>query len=82
MGESLGVALVTGAASGIGRQLVIDLARRGRKAAGLDRDPEGLAGLEGDLAREAGFRLGNGRRHRRGVPQRRRGKDRRPPRPH
>jgi NAD(P)-dependent dehydrogenase (short-subunit alcohol dehydrogenase family) len=52
MRENRRAALITGAGSGIGRQLVIDLTRRGWKVAGLDRDPEGLARLEHDLAGE------------------------------
>src|SRR5579884_1481948 len=53
MTENARVALVTGAASGIGRQLVLDLARRGWEGAGLDRDGHGLRALETAL-RESG----------------------------
>lgn len=46
------IALVTGAGSGMGRQLVIDLSRRGWKVAGIDRNPEGMEELEQELAIE------------------------------
>jgi NAD(P)-dependent dehydrogenase (short-subunit alcohol dehydrogenase family) len=39
------VILITGAASGIGRQLAFDLAAEGALIAGIDRDPETLAGF-------------------------------------
>jgi NAD(P)-dependent dehydrogenase (short-subunit alcohol dehydrogenase family) len=43
------VALITGAASGIGRQLALSLAAEGARIAGLDRQGEGLDRLAGDL---------------------------------
>jgi short-subunit dehydrogenase len=52
MGTDSGVVLVTGAGSGIGRQVALTLARRGRTVAGLDCRAEGLEGLERELARE------------------------------
>ncbi len=52
MREPVGVALLTGAASGIGRQLVLDLSQRGWTVAGLDRNPSGLAELERTLAQQ------------------------------
>jgi NAD(P)-dependent dehydrogenase (short-subunit alcohol dehydrogenase family) len=52
MGIDAGVVLVTGAGSGIGRQVALSLARRGRTVAGLDCLAEGLDGLEHELARE------------------------------
>jgi NAD(P)-dependent dehydrogenase (short-subunit alcohol dehydrogenase family) len=52
MPEAARVALVTGAGSGIGRQLAIDLAARGWALAGLDLNPEGLQELESRLAHE------------------------------
>jgi NAD(P)-dependent dehydrogenase (short-subunit alcohol dehydrogenase family) len=50
--DHLGVALLTGAASGIGRQLVLDLSRRGWRVAGVDCHPHALSELERELARE------------------------------
>lgn len=41
-----GVAVVTGAASGIGRAVVLELLRKGADVAALDRDPAGLKRLE------------------------------------
>src|SRR5262245_29104737 len=52
MGTQPQVALVTGAGSGMGRQLVIDLCRRGWKVAGIDQNRQGLEELEQDLACE------------------------------
>lgn len=46
------VALITGAGSGMGRQLVLDLCRRGWKVAGVDQNPLGLEELEQGLAAE------------------------------
>jgi NAD(P)-dependent dehydrogenase (short-subunit alcohol dehydrogenase family) len=43
------VALITGAASGIGRQLALDLAAEGARIAALDRQGEGLDRLASDL---------------------------------
>jgi short-subunit dehydrogenase len=43
------VALITGAASGLGRQLALTLARQGALIAGVDRQAEGLAQLEAEL---------------------------------
>lgn len=43
------VALVTGAASGIGRAAALLLARRGARVVGIDRDADGLATLDGAL---------------------------------
>lgn len=43
------VAVVTGAASGLGRALAQDLAARGLRLALVDRDAEGLARLAGEL---------------------------------
>jgi NAD(P)-dependent dehydrogenase (short-subunit alcohol dehydrogenase family) len=42
------VAIVTGAASGIGRAVAIRFAREGARVAALDRDVEGLASLQRD----------------------------------
>ncbi len=47
-----GVVLVTGAASGIGRELTLQLARRGWQTAAIDRDRAGLKELENQLRRE------------------------------
>jgi all-trans-retinol dehydrogenase (NAD+) len=47
-------ALVTGGASGIGRLMVLDLARRGTRVVVWDRDQAALASLEAE-AREAGL---------------------------
>jgi NAD(P)-dependent dehydrogenase (short-subunit alcohol dehydrogenase family) len=44
------VVLITGAGSGIGRQLAHVLAGEGAKIAALDRSPEALAALAGELA--------------------------------
>src|SRR4051812_44387702 len=52
MATDAGAVLITGAGSGIGRQLALMLARRGRTVAGLDRCPEGLEELARQLARE------------------------------
>lgn len=46
------VALITGAGSGIGRQLVFELARRGWKIAGIGRRNEVLEALEQELVRQ------------------------------
>jgi short-subunit dehydrogenase len=46
-----GVALITGAASGIGRQFAVSLAREGMSIAAVDRSGEGLAALEEELKR-------------------------------
>lgn len=51
MAES-GVALISGAGSGIGRQLVLDLARRGWKIAGIARRTQPLEQLQAELAAE------------------------------
>lgn len=48
------LAVVTGAARGIGRAIVLELLKQGRKVAGLDLNAEQLAELE-SVAREAGF---------------------------
>jgi NAD(P)-dependent dehydrogenase (short-subunit alcohol dehydrogenase family) len=45
MSKEIGVALVTGAGSGIGRQVALTLLRRGWKVAGVDRNQEGLEEL-------------------------------------
>lgn len=52
--ERLGVALVTGAASGIGRELSRQFARNGHDVIAVDLDEAGLAALERDLASEPG----------------------------
>src|SRR5262245_45129064 len=52
MRRETGVALVTGAGSGIGRQVALTLDRRGWKVAGLDRNREGLEELQQQLATE------------------------------
>ena len=44
--------VITGAGSGLGRQLSIDLARRGWKIAGVDRNPQSLLELERALTAE------------------------------
>jgi NADP-dependent 3-hydroxy acid dehydrogenase YdfG len=44
------VILITGAGSGIGRQLTVDLIAEGAAVAGIDWDPDGLAKLEGEMA--------------------------------
>lgn len=46
------VVLITGAASGIGRQLIIQLARRGWKTVGLDENLDGLEKLQEKLGAE------------------------------
>ena len=43
------VVLITGAASGIGRQLALDLADEGAAVAALDRQPDSLAALASEL---------------------------------
>lgn len=48
------LAVVTGAARGIGRAIVLELLKQGRKVAGLDLNAEQLADLEKVVA-EAGF---------------------------
>ena len=48
------LAVVTGAARGIGRQVVLELLKQGRKVAGLDINTEQLSELEKVVA-EAGF---------------------------
>jgi 3-oxoacyl-[acyl-carrier protein] reductase len=48
------LAVVTGAARGIGRAIVLELLRCGRAVAGLDINAEQLSELEG-IAQEAGF---------------------------
>jgi short-subunit dehydrogenase len=47
--------VVTGAGSGMGRELVLQLLAHGARVAAVDRDPEGLQSLTGDAA--AGDRL-------------------------
>ncbi|MHC4291014.1 MAG: 3-oxoacyl-[acyl-carrier-protein] reductase [Planctomycetota bacterium] len=47
------LAIVTGAARGIGRAIVLELLKQGRKVAGLDLNAEQLGGLE-KVAAEAG----------------------------
>src|SRR5215471_11071404 len=49
------VVVITGAASGIGRALAVDVARRGARVAISDVDEVGLAGTV-DLAKSAGAR--------------------------
>ncbi|WP_075220371.1 SDR family NAD(P)-dependent oxidoreductase [Acuticoccus yangtzensis] len=44
------VALVTGATSGIGRTIALELARRGATVVGVGRDPARLAALKAELA--------------------------------
>jgi NAD(P)-dependent dehydrogenase (short-subunit alcohol dehydrogenase family) len=44
------VVLITGAASGIGRQMALELSGEGARLAALDRQPEGLAALAKHLA--------------------------------
>ena len=48
------VALITGAASGIGRQLAHLLSREGARIAALDRSADGLAALEAELKSRGG----------------------------
>ncbi len=48
------LAVVTGAARGIGRAIVLELLRQGRKVAGLDINSEQLSELE-DVVKEASF---------------------------
>ncbi len=48
------LAVVTGAARGIGRAIVLELLKQGREVAGLDINAEALAELE-SAAKEAGF---------------------------
>ncbi len=49
-----GIALVTGAASGIGRELARQFVRHGHDVCPVDRDEAGLEALEADLASEPG----------------------------
>src|SRR5690348_9000707 len=44
------IALITGAAGGLGRALALELARTGYAITGVDLRPEGLAELERELA--------------------------------
>jgi NAD(P)-dependent dehydrogenase (short-subunit alcohol dehydrogenase family) len=48
------LAIVTGAARGIGRAIVLELLKQGRIVAGLDINAEQLAELE-DVVKKAGF---------------------------
>lgn len=48
----MGVALITGAGSGIGRELARSLAVEGMAIGGIDRKPDGLAALESELANQ------------------------------
>ena len=48
------LAVVTGAARGIGRAIVLELLKQGRIVAGLDINAEQLSELEG-VVKEAGF---------------------------
>lgn len=48
------VALITGAAGGIGRELARLLAAEGARIAALDRSADGLAVLEGELKSAGG----------------------------
>ena len=48
------LAVVTGAARGIGRAVVIELLKQGREVAGLDINSEQLAELE-KVVKQAGF---------------------------
>lgn len=50
------LAVVTGAARGIGRATVLELLRQGRRVAGLDLNSNQLAELE-DVVRQAGFEV-------------------------
>lgn len=54
------VALVTGAASGIGRAAALLLAREGAKVAALGRSEESVAGVVAQIQREGGEALGLG----------------------
>ncbi|WP_342456000.1 SDR family NAD(P)-dependent oxidoreductase [Nocardiopsis sp. N85] len=45
------VAVVTGAASGVGRAVALDLAAHGARIAAVDVDPTGLGNLVGALVR-------------------------------
>jgi len=54
--EPVGVALVTGASSGIGRHLVEGLARRGMAVAGLARNEERLTAAMAEVAASTGAR--------------------------
>ena len=54
MSDSRRVAIVTGAAGGIGRALVGGLLGAGIRVAAVDRTEEGLAGLAAEAARAAG----------------------------
>ena len=48
------LAVVTGAARGIGRAIVLELLKQGREVAGLDINADQLAELEA-VVKEAGF---------------------------